>query len=671
MSRQARHASSQVHTMQWHIIPQPSSIVPAEGYLRLGLHGRITIDTQFADMVTFFAQQLVDDIAQQLGLHWQLSRGNKWQSVVFMKRNSHCPPQGYTLTIGENAVVIEASDAEGARNGTQTLRQLIQQCGCTLPHLTIHDKPSYTTRGYYLDVTRGRVPTLQWLKTWADTLCLYKYNQLQLYIEHTMAFDDCSEFWRGSCPLSTSDIMEFDDYCQRLGIELVPSISTFGHLYMALRTYQWRTLGEFPETADRPFSFVERMAHHTLNIFHEDAFDFAYNLVKRYVQLFHSKQCNICADETFDLGKGASLTHGETSNIADMYASFVNRLCTALSDSGYQPMLWADVVIDQPEVLSQLPSNVTLLNWQYDPNATDETVQRLHKAGCRQIMCPAVHCWNTLLPLVDEAWNNIARLASFGKQNQAQGVLITDWGDYGHVNDPRLAIPGLTFGAQHAWCASAEEASTSPQRQKEEYAIISQVVYQDASGRFLTTLNRAAHKACFTWNQLVWYCELDDGTGHINEEVYRTLARMLPDIPIEHVAHYTLTQARTCMMQRLSKQYEDPSFATTQTRLQYYEDELTTNLISSHQQGLVAPIKLACKGQYLLNELGRAFWQIANGDCTEQHKCAWLALANELELWAEDYATVWRTVSRESELHRILQIIWTACDVLRQHACKQ
>lgn len=43
-----------------------------------------------------------------------------------------------------------------------------------------------------------------------------------------------------------------------------------------------------------------------------------------------------------------------------------------------------------PEILETLPNNVTLLNWQYEPEATDEKIQLVAQAGAKQIVCPAV-----------------------------------------------------------------------------------------------------------------------------------------------------------------------------------------------------------------------------------------------------------------------------------------
>ena len=113
--------------------------------------------------------------------------------------------------------------------------------------------PPLPYRGYYHDVTRGRVPTLHFLKQLADKLSEYKLNQMQLYIENTYLFRDFSEVWRSDDPLTPEEIIELDDYCYERGIELVPSISTFSHLYQVLRTRQFSYLCELENSCDDPF----------------------------------------------------------------------------------------------------------------------------------------------------------------------------------------------------------------------------------------------------------------------------------------------------------------------------------------------------------------------------------------------------------------------------------
>ena len=56
-------------------------------------------------------------------------------------------------------------------------------------------------RGLMLDVSRGKVPTLATLLALVDGLAAHKYNQLQLYIEHTFDFPSHPDIGAGTDPL--------------------------------------------------------------------------------------------------------------------------------------------------------------------------------------------------------------------------------------------------------------------------------------------------------------------------------------------------------------------------------------------------------------------------------------------------------------------------------------
>lgn len=549
------------NTRKWAIIPEPNSMTVGEGTVLLPYAGRVNESIAIGDGDFLLAHQLVADIRSATGTDWDIATGDMWSGFIRLRiadswdfdSQDGGTAGAYTLTINTDGITITGCDFEGVRNGVQTLRQLIRQNGAVLPELQIADAPACQIRGYYLDATRGRVPTLAWLKQWADKLCLYKYNQLQLYIEHTFAFDGMSETWRGSSPLTPADTLEFDQYCANLGIELVPSVSTFGHQYVAMRTQELRELGEFPEDADRPFSFIERMRHHTLNVADDRAFAFSAQLVDSYLQLFRSKRFNICADETFDLGKGKSKQEAQRVGVATLYATYVGKLCEHLSKQGREPMFWGDIAIEMPEILETLPNNVTLLNWQYEPEATDEKIQLVAQAGAKQIVCPAVWGWNALLPRIDDAWNNIARIARYGLDCGAEGMLVTDWGDFGHVNDPRMAVPGMIFGAQYAWNPAGDTAEDDLLER------ISRVEYGDCSARFVALLRNASAQAVFTWRELVEYLELDDGTGNCNTDVAQTIP-CLADRLVDHLSDcgnaMTVREARNRMMRNMATTIE-------------------------------------------------------------------------------------------------------------------
>ena len=655
------------NTREWAIIPEPNSMTVGEGVVSLPYAGRVNESIAIGDGDYLLAHQLVADIRSTTGLDWDVATGDMWPGFISLHiadsdaSEEAGTPGAYTLTIDIDGIAITGCDFEGMRNGVQTLRQLIRQNGAVLPVLQIEDAPAYRIRGYYLDATRGRVPTLAWLKQWADKLCLYKYNQLQLYIEHTFAFDGMSETWRGSSPLTPADILEFDQYCANLGIELVPSVSTFGHQYVAMRTQELRELGEFPEDADRPFSFIERMRHHTLNVADDRAFAFSTQLVDSYLQLFRTKRFNICADETFDLGKGQSKQEAQRVGVATLYATYVGKLCEHLSQQGHEPMFWGDIAIEMPEILETLPNNVTLLNWQYDPEATDEKIQLVAKAGAKQIICPAVWGWNALLPRIDDAWNNIARIARYGIDCGAEGMLVTDWGDFGHVNDPRMAVPGMIFGAQYAWNPAGDTA------EDDLLARVSRVEYGDCSARFVALLRSASAQAVFTWRELVEYLELDDGAGNCNTDVAQTIPCLTERLANPENA-LTLREARDRMMRNMATTIE--RIPQANRKLQQCMVEIAPIMAHTGKPGIAAAVRIAMEGQLLLNRVGFALAD-AHGvrdahDVDDRQPSDYRTMARELECWCEAYAKEWTVTSQPSELHRIQETLWKAADELRR-----
>ena len=667
------------NTREWVIIPEPNSMTVGEGVVSLPYAGRVNESIAIGDGDYLLAHQLVADIRSTTGLDWDVATGDMWPGFISLHiadsdaSEEAGTPGAYTLTIDIDGIAITGCDFEGVRNGVQTLRQLIRQNGAVLPVLQIEDAPAYRIRGYYLDATRGRVPTLAWLKQWADKLCLYKYNQLQLYIEHTFAFDDMSETWRGSSPLTPADILEFDQYCANLGIELVPSVSTFGHQYVAMRTQELRELGEFPEDADRPFSFIERMRHHTLNVADDRAFAFSTQLVDSYLQLFRTKRFNICADETFDLGKGQSKQEAQRVGVATLYATYVGKLCEHLSQQGHEPMFWGDIAIEMPEILETLPNNVTLLNWQYDPEATDEKIQLVAKAGAKQIVCPAVWGWNALLPRIDDAWNNIARIARYGIDCGAEGMLVTDWGDFGHVNDPRMAVPGMIFGAQYAWNPAGDTTESIVKDTDENsaendlLARISRVEYGDCSARFVALLCNASAQAVFTWRELVEYLELDDGVGNCNTDVAQTIPCLTERLANQGTA-LTLREARDRMMRNMATTIE--RIPQANRKLQQCMVEIAPIMAHIGKPGIAAAVRIAMEGQLLLNRVGFALAG-AHGvrdahDVDDRQPSDYRTLARELECWCEAYAKEWAVTSQPSELHRIQETVWKAADELRR-----
>ncbi len=596
------------------LLPRPREMHITDASFRITPETRLVL-TPDARQETLCAQQLKDDLARFAGLTLEVLCGIPREGDIVLAAN---PGSGeeYSLTITDCSVQIKApSGTPGLFYGVQTLRQIIRQSGAVLPGLCVTDEPVFTHRGFYHDATRGRTPTLAWLRHLADEACFYKLNQLQLYVEHTYLFRDLTELWGAGEPLTAEEIMELDDYCAQRHIELVPSLSSFGHLFELLNTKSWCHLCELPQAGAMDSTMPYRMAHHTLNISDPAALPLVEGMLREFMPLFRCRRFNICADETFDLGRGRGKQAMEAVGEGAYYIGFVEKLCRIISDSGRQPMFWGDIAVMHPEALERLPKGSVCLNWGYSPEVTEDASRSLAAAGATQYVCPGVSGWNRIMNRIPDSYRNISRMAAYGRKYGAIGLLNTDWGDYGHINDPRFSLPGMIMGAHCSW--SKEELPLDVICED-----ISRIAYLDRSRRTIGLLAQLQGLDVCSWWHLVQYREhvlgrADEGHGDV-------LAGL--DLSTVEDANRQVSHIAASLTD--SVQHMDSSSA-----------------------GILHCWLNACEGIMVWNLVGAAV----------QSKRKDAALAQRLERWLWQYEQQWMQVSKPSELWRIREMVrWYA-----------
>ena len=114
-------------------------------------------------------------------------------------------------------------------------------------------------------------------------------------------------------------------------------------------------------------------------------------------------------------------------------------------------MMWADILLQHPEVIDEIPEDICFLNWNYSATPPEANVETFAKLGRSQIVCPGTSTWNRLCEDVDKEEQNISLMAQYGYQHGAAGILNTNWGDWGNPCSLELAMYGLVLGAEKAW----------------------------------------------------------------------------------------------------------------------------------------------------------------------------------------------------------------------------
>ena len=113
------------------------------------------------------------------------------------------PLDEFRLTVFSMGVILESGSRSGLFYGAMAFVQLLRYAnGKPIPCCQVEDSPDFPNRGVMLDVSRGKVPTLQTLFQLVDLLSGLRYNQLQLYFEHPFAYSKHAEVWMNVSPLT-------------------------------------------------------------------------------------------------------------------------------------------------------------------------------------------------------------------------------------------------------------------------------------------------------------------------------------------------------------------------------------------------------------------------------------------------------------------------------------
>jgi hexosaminidase len=454
-------ASLQIFAQDLRLVPEPKQVERREGAFHITPKTRIVTGSAHAEEDRIAAEILAEEIESATGKKPKIAtaRSIPKSNIIYLARagddkrsssmlaargltiDGNFDEEGYALDVSKDRIIVAARARQGVFYGAQTLRQLIGRSidkQSSVPAVTIKDWPTMRWRGVHDDISRGPVPTLDYMKKQIRTIASFKLNLFSLYIEHVFDYQSHPLIGPKEGSLTASDVKELVEYARSYNVEILPEQQAFGHLHHVLKNEAYSDLAETPHG-------------HVLAPVNEKSYALIKDIYAELVPQFPCPLFHIGADETVELGRGQSKAHAEEVGLGRVYLEHLKRVAEIMKPYNKRLLFWGDIAMKYPELLSILPKDVIAVAWGYNPAPHFDNLLKPYKdAGLETFVSPGASNWNVIFPNLDAAFINIKNFVRDGQKYGALGMLNTTWDDDGEALFG-MTWPAIAFGAACSW----------------------------------------------------------------------------------------------------------------------------------------------------------------------------------------------------------------------------
>ncbi len=330
--------------------------------------------------------------------------------------------QGYRLEIRPEGLALASETEQGLFYGLMTLRLILLEAQSErrrgIAATSIVDWPAIEMRGYEEDYGRDQVSTMEDLRRTILRLAQYKMNSFLMYIEpdhFVYKFDPniSTDYDR----FTMAEIRELVAYAKRYYVQIIPVIELLGHTEMLLRHERYKRIAEMPTGGGDlcPTS--------------EETWEVVANIINELAPAFNGKYFHTGLDESMAIGQGRSKEAVEKYGIAKVYADYYNRLNRLIRKNGQTMMMYGDIVMNHPDILTMLDKDIVLVSWDYIPRDRYESLYRFAELGFKTVTLSGMWDWSQAYPLSGAAFKNIDAFTKQGLEKGTMGHFVSDWGD--------------------------------------------------------------------------------------------------------------------------------------------------------------------------------------------------------------------------------------------------
>ncbi|WP_168171437.1 beta-N-acetylhexosaminidase [Lacimicrobium sp. SS2-24] len=354
------------------IMPYPASLTFKEGALRIGAETTVTTDNISAPRAHYIRAQ----VAQALGNlrdQKRIAATNQPVQVVFraQKAADSLIPQlnqdeSYQLRITEQGIELDAVTESGVLHGMQTLLQLFDVYGDTLPAMMIADQPRFPWRGLLIDSVRHFIPVDD-IKRQIEGMAAAKLNVLHWHLTDDQGWRVESKTHPKLHQLASDgqyytqeQITSLVEFAALRGIRVVPELDLPGHASAIAVAYPELMSAPGPYTMQRHWGVFEPL----LDPSKPEVYAFIRALTEEFAALFPDPFLHIGGDEVNPLHWQQSeriqayMARHQLSDTQSLHAHFNRKLEQILSSFDKRMMGWDEIF--HPD----LPRSILVQSWR-------------------------------------------------------------------------------------------------------------------------------------------------------------------------------------------------------------------------------------------------------------------------------------------------------------------
>lgn len=292
----------------------------------------------------------------------------------------------------------------------------------TPPQITGEDNKTFGVKGFHLDL-RIQVMTPEALNNFADELAGFGFNTLVVEWEASYPYYKHATI-SNEYAYTRKEVKSFIDYCNLLGIDVIPLQQCFGHVEYILRNKRYNHLKEDRKDISQicPLKTTE------------DSLLFT-DLLTDMVSLHTSDYIHLGGDETYLLGHCVNCSaKAAKDGKSKLFVDYMKMICDIVVKLGKQPVMWADIILKYPEAAEILPKETIFVDWNYGW-ATNHfgDIENFRKKGFTFWGAPSIrsHPDNWYGTNWEKHFNNQRDFIPYARDAGYKGLLMTSWSTSG------------------------------------------------------------------------------------------------------------------------------------------------------------------------------------------------------------------------------------------------